>query len=123
MGEIDFTMSTHGMSIDIRHVMLLADLMTYKGEVLGITRFGLAKMKESVLMLASVRTAMDKNLRPFKLQADICLNFMSFELNKPVAIIKGATTCPPPRFREINTLETLGGSNSFGFDRLLPRIY
>ena len=26
----------------------------YKGEVLGITRFGLAKMKESVLMLASV---------------------------------------------------------------------
>ena len=33
--------------------MLLADVMTYKGEVLGITRFGMAKMKESVLMLAS----------------------------------------------------------------------
>ena len=47
-------MVSHGMSIDVRHVMLLADLMTYKGEVLGITRFGLAKMKESVLMLASV---------------------------------------------------------------------
>ena len=42
------------MSIDQRHVMLLGDLMTFKGEVLGITRFGLAKMKESVLMLASV---------------------------------------------------------------------
>ena len=28
-----------------------------QGEVLGITRFGLAKMKESVLMLASVSTA------------------------------------------------------------------
>jgi len=27
--------------------------MTYKGEVLGITRFGMAKMKDSVLMLAS----------------------------------------------------------------------
>ena len=27
-----------------------------QGEVLGITRFGLAKMKESVLMLASVST-------------------------------------------------------------------
>ena len=27
---------------------------TLQGEVLGITRFGLAKMKESVLMLASV---------------------------------------------------------------------
>ena len=41
------------MSIDARHTMLLADLMTYRGEVLGITRYGLAKMKESVLMLAS----------------------------------------------------------------------
>ena len=69
-------MVNHGMSIDARHVMLLADLMCFKvryklplgyhvmcvycvyhimqGEVLGITRFGLAKMKESVLMLASV---------------------------------------------------------------------
>ena len=27
--------------------------MTYKGEVLGITRFGIGKMKDSVLMLAS----------------------------------------------------------------------
>lgn len=54
MNEITYTMSSHGMSIDVRHVMLLADLMTYKGDVLGITRFGLAKMKESVLMLASV---------------------------------------------------------------------
>lgn len=54
MNEITYTMVSHGMSIDVRHVMLLADLMTYKGDVLGITRFGLAKMKESVLMLASV---------------------------------------------------------------------
>jgi hypothetical protein len=30
MNEIVYTMVTHGMSIDIRHVMLLADLMTYK---------------------------------------------------------------------------------------------
>lgn len=30
MDEINYTMSSHGMSIDIRHVMLLADLMTYK---------------------------------------------------------------------------------------------
>ena len=29
-------------------------LMLFQGEVLGITRFGLAKLKESVLMLASV---------------------------------------------------------------------
>ena len=52
-------MSNHGMSVDRRHLMLLADLMTYKGEVLGITRFGLARMKESVLMLASFEKTAD----------------------------------------------------------------
>ena len=30
MNEINYTMGSHGMSIDIRHVMLLADLMTFK---------------------------------------------------------------------------------------------
>lgn len=59
MNEINVTMKSHGMSIDTRHVMLLADLMTFKGEVLGITRFGLAKMKESVLMLASFEKTSD----------------------------------------------------------------
>lgn len=48
-------MESHGMSVDRRHVALLADLMSCRGEILGITRHGLAKMKESVLMLASVR--------------------------------------------------------------------
>lgn len=28
--EIQYTMSSHGMTIDIRHMMLLADLMTFK---------------------------------------------------------------------------------------------
>lgn len=57
--EIQNTMQRHGMSIDPRHVMLLADVMTYKGEVLGITRFGVAKMKDSVLMLASFEKTTD----------------------------------------------------------------
>ncbi len=39
--------------------MLLADCMTNRGEVLGITRFGIAKMKESVLMLASFEKTTD----------------------------------------------------------------
>jgi DNA-directed RNA polymerase III subunit RPC1 len=57
--EINDTMGAHGMSIDNRHSMLLADVMTYKGEVLGITRFGMAKMKDSVLMLASFEKTTD----------------------------------------------------------------
>lgn len=57
--EIQYTMSSHGMTIDSRHVMLLADLMSFKGEVLGITRFGIAKMKDSVFMLASFEKTAD----------------------------------------------------------------
>ena len=76
VNEIQYTMASHGMSIDPRHVMLLGDVMTYKaslpsflprwfadslrqGEVLGITRFGVAKMKDSVLMLASFEKTTD----------------------------------------------------------------
>ncbi|RCK65164.1 DNA-directed RNA polymerase III subunit RPC1 [Candida viswanathii] len=57
--EIDYTMSNHGMSVDPRHIQLLGDVMTYKGEVLGITRFGLAKMRDSVLQLASFEKTTD----------------------------------------------------------------
>ncbi|WIA12568.1 hypothetical protein OEZ85_006229 [Tetradesmus obliquus] len=59
MAEIKYTMGSHGMSIDDRHTMLLADCMTYKGEVLGITRFGIAKMKDSVLHTASFEKTAD----------------------------------------------------------------
>lgn len=47
------------MDIDPRHMQLLADVMTSKGEVLGITRFGLAKMRDSVLQLASFEKTPD----------------------------------------------------------------
>ena len=47
------------MDVDPRHIQLLADVMTYKGEVLGITRFGLAKMRDSVLQLASFEKTTD----------------------------------------------------------------
>lgn len=47
------------MGIDPRHMQLLADVMTYKGDVLGITRFGLQKMRDSVLQLASFEKTAD----------------------------------------------------------------
>merc|ERR1712070_656095 len=47
------TMEAHGLNIDIRHILLLADVMTFKGKVLGINRHGVHKMKNSTLMLAS----------------------------------------------------------------------
>ena len=51
--ELKYIMSQYGIKVDCRHLMLLSDVMTFKGEILGITRFGVAKMRESVLMLAS----------------------------------------------------------------------
>lgn len=48
INELSNTMKGHGLTVDPRHMMLLGDIMCYKGEVLGITRFGIAKMKDSV---------------------------------------------------------------------------
>jgi len=31
INEIQYTMQQHGMRIDIRHIQLLADIMTFKG--------------------------------------------------------------------------------------------
>jgi DNA-directed RNA polymerase III subunit RPC1 len=42
------------MAIDPRHMELLADVMTYKGDVLEMARFSLAKMRDSVLHLGSL---------------------------------------------------------------------
>ena len=57
--EITSTMENHGLTVDPRHIMLLADLMTCRGQVLGINRHGLSKMKESVLNLASFEQISD----------------------------------------------------------------
>lgn len=39
--EIKFTIGQYGIQVDDRHIQLLADEMTFKGQVLGITRFGI----------------------------------------------------------------------------------
>jgi DNA-directed RNA polymerase III subunit RPC1 len=57
--EIQNIMTAYGIGIDSRHLLLLSDVMTFKGEVLGITRFGVSKMRESVLMLASFEKTTD----------------------------------------------------------------
>ncbi len=55
----EITLVMGDMDIDPRHMQLLADVMTYKGEILGITRFGLAKMRDSVLQLSSFEKTPD----------------------------------------------------------------
>jgi DNA-directed RNA polymerase III subunit RPC1 len=57
--QIQYTMKEHGMTIDVRHIMLLADMMTVRGQVLGMTRHGITKMGRSTLMLASFESSTD----------------------------------------------------------------
>lgn len=51
--EIRKCMEAYNMDIDCRHMQLLGDVMTFRGSVLGISRFGIQKMATSTLMLAS----------------------------------------------------------------------
>ena len=53
IAEIQGIMKAYSLSIDIRHVTLLADVMTHRGVVLGITRYGIQKMNSGVLTMAS----------------------------------------------------------------------
>ncbi len=47
------TLQQQGLNVDIRHIMLVADIMTYNGTVEAIGRHGIAGEKESVLARAA----------------------------------------------------------------------
>lgn len=53
INEIKGCMDAYGLDIDQRHLTLLGDVMTFRGEVLGISRHGIQKMRASVLSAAS----------------------------------------------------------------------
>ena len=51
--ELNNTLSEQGLSVDIRHIMLVADMMTAEGEVKSIGRHGISGEKSSVLARAA----------------------------------------------------------------------
>lgn len=53
VNEVMSVLEEQGMPVDIRHVMLVADMMCSTGEVKGITRHGITSQKTSVLARAS----------------------------------------------------------------------
>ncbi|CAD7968088.1 unnamed protein product [Amoebophrya sp. A120] len=57
--EITKVMSSHGLEVDSRHIQLLGDTMTQMGEVYGMTRHGIQKLKASTMMLASFEKTND----------------------------------------------------------------
>ncbi len=54
--EVYNVIEAQGLDIDIRHVMLVADIMCASGEIKGITRYGVVSEKASVLARASFET-------------------------------------------------------------------
>lgn len=54
--ETASVIQNQGLDIDVRHIMFIADLMTVKGDIKGITRSGITSEKESVLARATFET-------------------------------------------------------------------
>ncbi|MEK6852886.1 MAG: hypothetical protein AABX59_03320, partial [Nanoarchaeota archaeon] len=54
--ETKSVIEKQGINIDEKHIMLIADLMTATGEILGVTRTGIIKEKGSILARASFET-------------------------------------------------------------------
>ncbi|MAF99379.1 MAG: DNA-directed RNA polymerase subunit A'' [Nanoarchaeota archaeon] len=59
--EVYKVIEAQGLNINIRHIMLAADIMTVGGLVRGITRYGVVSEKASVLARASFETP-DKHI-------------------------------------------------------------
>ena len=53
ISQANYTISIYGISVDYRHISLLSDTMTFTGKVIGLNRYGITKMKNSPMMLAS----------------------------------------------------------------------
>ena len=51
--ELKKVLDDNGIAVDVRHIMLLADLMTFNGEIKGIVRTGINKLKASPFARAS----------------------------------------------------------------------
>ena len=58
ISEIMEVIKAQGLSINERHVLLIADIMTYTGEPRGMTRYGIVADKTNVLTKASFETAL-----------------------------------------------------------------
>lgn len=56
INEVYKVIEAQGLNIDIRHIMLVADIMCVSGVLKGVTRYGVVSEKASVLARASFET-------------------------------------------------------------------
>lgn len=60
--EIKNTLEDQGLDVDVRHILLLADMMTWTGKVRQVGRMGIAGEKRSVLARATFEMTVQKLL-------------------------------------------------------------
>jgi DNA-directed RNA polymerase subunit A" len=68
--EIKRVLDDHGLDVDYRHIMMVADAMTYSGKVRQVGRHGVAGEKGSVLARASFEVTV-KNLVEAALRGEV----------------------------------------------------
>lgn len=93
MNEVTKVIDAQGLNVDIRHIMLVADIMCVNGTIKGITRYGVVSEKSSVLAKASFETPI-KHLVAASLVGEVDELTSVVEnvmLNQPVPIGTGMT--------------------------------
>tara|TARA_Y100000296_G_scaffold85289_1_gene120781 strand:+ start:189 stop:1313 length:1125 start_codon:yes stop_codon:yes gene_type:complete len=89
--EASKVFESQGISVNVRHFMLVADTMTHSGKVKGITRYGIVSEKASVLARASFETPIKHIIEASLLGEKDKLNSVieNVMLNQPVPVGTG----------------------------------
>jgi DNA-directed RNA polymerase subunit A" len=89
--ETKSTMKQQGLDIDDRHIMLVADTMTFSGEIKPIGRYGVAGMKQSILTRAGFEETIKHLVRASVRQEEDTFNaiFDNVMVNQPVPVGTG----------------------------------
>lgn len=91
INEVYKVIESQGLNINIRHIMLVADVMCTSGTVKGITRYGVVSEKASVLARASFETPI-KHLINAALEGEVDILSSVVEnvmINQPVPLGTG----------------------------------
>jgi DNA-directed RNA polymerase subunit A" len=91
INESTKVLESQGLDIDIRHLMLVADMMTNSGFIRGITRYGIVSEKASVLAKASFETPIRHLINAALMGENDPLNSVieNVMLNQPVPVGTG----------------------------------
>jgi DNA-directed RNA polymerase subunit A" len=84
--ETKNTMKQQGLDIDVRHIMLAADMMTFSGEIKPVGRYGVAGMKQSILTRAGFEETIKHLVKASVRQEEDTFNaiFDNVIINQPV---------------------------------------